>query len=119
MEGSSEVVNPNNLKYWHLCGATDLSFGRHEVVINITAGPNTVFWLDEIYYWSLPNPNLDGKTSMFHANAEELGFSGISWVSPFDEHGILGRETYANGAKVTIKFYGSFYLSTISSSHYS
>jgi len=117
-EGESDVVNTGNLKNWKLCGKSRLSSGRHDVVVNITAGPNTVMWLDEIYYYSLSKPNLRRHVSMLYSHTDEFKYTGVSWVNPFDEAGSNGRESYQNGAKATIPFYGltsflSLYLSLI------
>lgn len=106
VEVGSDVVSASNLRYWNLCHGPSLSPGQHNVVVNITAGPNTVFWVDEIYYGSLFNPNLRRKYSMLYPNTLEFQYTGISWMSPFDEKGMSGRETYAQGAKVIMPFYG-------------
>ena len=87
-----------------------MSDERHEVVVNITAGPDTVFCVDDIYYFSSTNPNLEKKYSMFVPNAGEYQYTGVSWSNPFDMDGLLGRETYATGAKVIVPFYGSSLL---------
>jgi len=110
-EGESDVVNTGNLKYWKLCGKSQLSPGRHDVVVNITAGPNTVMWLDEIYFFSLSKPNLRRHVSMLHTITNEFKYTGISWVNPFDQNGSSGRESYQAGAKVTVPFYGLDLLS--------
>lgn len=107
VEGESEVVTSGNLRSWKMCGRSSLSEGRHQVVVNITAGPNTVLWMDEIYYYSLNRPNLRRQWSMLYPNTEEFRYTGVSWSNPFDEGGNHGRESYQNGAKATIPFYGS------------
>jgi len=106
VEGQSDVVNSQNLDSWMLCGASRLSEGRHQVVVNVTTGPNTQFWLDEIHYYSLNHPNLRQKSSMLIPTTQEFRYTGVSWMSPFDEAGNNGRESYQNGAKVTVPFYG-------------
>jgi len=102
------VVDVRNLNSWRLCSAEDLGEGLHQVVVNITAGPNTIFWVDEIYYYSLPRPNLRRKASMLYPTTAEFRYAGVSWMNPFDQAGNNGRESYLNGAKVTIPFYGMF-----------
>jgi len=106
VEGESDVVSAGNLMSWKLCGASRLSEGRHQVVVNVTSGSNTIFWLDEITYFSLSPPNLKQKWSKLYPNTAEYSFTGISWRNPFDDVGNNGRESYANGAKATIPFYG-------------
>jgi len=108
VEGETDVVSAENLNFWTLCSGTGLSEGRHQVVVNIAPGPNTIFWLDEIIYYSLSNPNIRRQWSMLYPNTDEFKYTGVNWVNPFDEGGIHGRETYQNGAKAIIPFYGMF-----------
>ena len=110
VDGNTAVFTPDNINNWALCGAARLSEGRHEVVINITTGPNTVFWLDDIYYLSGPNPILRRKYSMFVPNAGEYRYAGVGWANPFDNDGLFGRETYTNGSKVIMPLYGASLL---------
>ena len=107
VDGESDVVNSGNIMSWKLCGASRLSQGRHEVVVNITSGPGTIIWVDEITYFSLSPPKLRQQWSKLYPNTGEYSYTGISWRNPFDDSGNFGRESYANGAKATIPFYGS------------
>jgi len=52
---------------------------------------------------------------MFLASTSDFQYTGVNWMNPFDGEGILGRETYTTGAKVTIPFYGAFFLCHLSS----
>ena len=113
VEGVSEAVNSGlNIRFWQLCGSNTLREGAHQVVVNFTAGPNTIFWVDEIYYMSVASPNLRRKSSMLYPTTSEFRYTGVGWTNPFDEAGHHGRETYETGAKAIIPFYGSTFCVT-------
>jgi len=106
-DGNTAIVTADNVNAWSFCNSGGLTESLHEVVVNITAGPGTVFCLDDIYSISSPNSILQNKYAMFVPNDGGYRYAGVSWSNPFDKDGLLGRETYATGAKVVIPFYGS------------
>lgn len=106
----SDVVLANNLRSWKLCDGADLIDGHHDVVVNISAGADTVFWVDEITYETVDRPNQQRKYSRYPADTGEYRYKGVSWASPFENDFGYSRESYENGAAVTIPFYGTFSL---------
>lgn len=106
VETESEVVTSRNLVSWRLCVGEGLSNGLHHVVVNITAGANIIFWVDEMLYYSLSPPNLKQKSSMLLPSTTAFRYTSISWMNPFDRAGNFGRESYQHGAKAIIPFYG-------------
>ena len=100
------TVNEDNFRNFRLCLGRRLSAGPHEVVVQITPGPNTVVWVDTVTYYSLAYPNIRRKHSQLTPEKSEFQFTGVGWRDPFDDTGSLGRETYTNGDKAIIPFFG-------------
>jgi len=107
------VADAANFRNFRLCFGRGLSAGRHEVVVQITPGPNTVVWVDTVTYYSLAYPNIRRKQSKLTPDTPEFRFTGAGWLNPFasDEKGTHGRETFANGDRVIIPFFGLFFFS--------
>ena len=97
------VIPVRDAHRWLLCRAWSLSFGPHQLNIQIDSADGTVIWFDTIEYWSMDKPNLANQYSQIVPSDTSIRYFGRGWKSlQVDQE----RYTYVEGSGLSLPFYG-------------
>jgi len=93
---------------WALCISSTQRNGPHELKVDIVSKDGTVFWVDLIECDSLPNPDLTGKYNQIVPFSQSVQYYGNGWEPVLKEDS--ERLTYAQGSRLSVRFFGSMSL---------